>query len=243
MKKIKAVTLVLSLVTSLVLSACGGSAGTSTSEAKPDSQPASTEKSAQPSGDTIKVGMVVEMTGLAALSGKLKEQGAKLAVEQINANGGVLGKKIELLMEDDQTTNPGAVSAYQKLMKEDVVAVVGSIRSTATQALDPYVRKDGIPMLFGGTNDKLTDMGNEWLFRFRPADRYATKVMVDFMVNDLKKEKAAIVYSAESFGENGKDLIEKELEALGLKPAAILNFTPGNKDWTPDSSEYQPIGR
>jgi branched-chain amino acid transport system substrate-binding protein len=70
---------------------------------------------ARAGGDTIKVGMVASVTGPGADSGKYALTGAKIALERVNKSGGVLGKQVELLIEDDQTTNPGAVLAFSKL--------------------------------------------------------------------------------------------------------------------------------
>ncbi|BCJ85482.1 ABC transporter substrate-binding protein [Effusibacillus dendaii] len=212
------------LVCGLMLTAaCGGN-----SQSNPTGGNA-----AKTSGDPIKVGAIVELTGGAALSGKFKQQGIELAVEQINKEGGIMGRPVQAVFEDDQTSNPGAVSAYQKLISQNVVAVIGSIRSTETQALDPYIRNAKIPMLFGGTDDKLTQAGNEWLLRFRPPDRFAAETLVDYTANDLQKKRIAIIYSSETFGENGKNLVAAELKKRGLEPAAVIPYTQGNKNWTP----------
>ncbi|MDM0112781.1 ABC transporter substrate-binding protein [Variovorax sp. J22R133] len=82
-------------------------------------------------GATIKVGMCAPVTGPAAESGRYAQIGAKLAVDAVNKAGGVLGKQVELIVEDDQTTNPGVVLAFSKLASQtDIVAFLGSIRST-----------------------------------------------------------------------------------------------------------------
>src|SRR5215831_17669053 len=81
---------------------------------------------AEASADTLKIGMVQPVTGAAAESGKYQVQGAKLAAEVINKAGGVLGKQIELVIEDDQTTNPGAVLAFSKLAGDkDIPGFIG----------------------------------------------------------------------------------------------------------------------
>src|SRR5262245_44233750 len=88
--------------------------------------------------DTLKIGMVAPLTGPAAESGRFQQNGAKLAVEQINKAGGVLGRQVELVVEDDQTTNPGAVLAFSKLAGEaSIPAFIGPIRSTQVHAIAP----------------------------------------------------------------------------------------------------------
>jgi branched-chain amino acid transport system substrate-binding protein len=84
---------------------------------------------ARAADDTIKIGMVLPVTGPAADSGKYALAGAKIALDRVNKSGGVLGKQVELVTEDDQTTNPGAVLAFSKLAAQpDIVAFLGSIR-------------------------------------------------------------------------------------------------------------------
>ena len=93
---------------------------------------------------TIKIGMVLPVTGPAADSGKYALTGAKIALDRVNKAGGVLGKQVELVTEDDQTTNPGAVLAFSKLAAQpDIVAFIGSIRSTQNHAMAPDILKTG----------------------------------------------------------------------------------------------------
>src|SRR5271163_1173520 len=113
---------------------------------------------------TIKIGMVLPVTGPAADSGKYALTGAKIALERVKKAGGVLGKQVELITEDDQTTNPGAVLAFSKLAAQpDIVAFLGSLRSTQNHAIAADILKTGKPVCFGGTDPKLTKMGNPWL--------------------------------------------------------------------------------
>ena len=86
---------------------------------------------ARAGGDTLKIGMVLSVTGPGADGGKYALAGAKIALDRVNKAGGVLGKQVELITEDDQTTNPGAVLAFSKLaVQPDIVAFLGEIRST-----------------------------------------------------------------------------------------------------------------
>jgi branched-chain amino acid transport system substrate-binding protein len=124
---------------------------------------------ARAEGETIKIGMVLPVTGPAADSGKYALTGAKIALDRVNKAGGVLGKPIELITEDDQTTNPGAVLAFSKLAAQpDIVAFVGSIRSTQNHAMAGDIMKTGKPVCFGGTDPALTKMGNPWLIDSGP---------------------------------------------------------------------------
>src|SRR6202167_5553533 len=135
---------------------------------------------------SIKIGMVLPVTGPAADSGKYALTGAKIALDRVNKAGGVLGRQVELVTEDDQTTNPGAVLAFSKLAADpDIVALLGSIRSTQNHAMAPDILKAAKPVCFGGTDPALTKMGNPWLIRFRPNDTYSGRVIAAYGVETL----------------------------------------------------------
>ena len=184
--------------------------------------------------DAIKIGMVTALTGPGAFSGQLQSNGAKLAVAEVNKAGGVLGRPIELVIEDDQTTNPGAVLAFSKLAGDsDIPAFLGPIRSTQTHAIAPDVLKLGKPVMFGGTDPVLTHMGNLWLFRFRPNDTYSARVIADFGTKTLGKKKWAIVHSTDAFGTSGMKYLTDSLKGLSLNPVLVQGYTNNSQDFTP----------
>jgi branched-chain amino acid transport system substrate-binding protein len=183
---------------------------------------------------TIKIGMCVPVTGPAAEQGLWAQNGAKLALAAVNKAGGVLGKPVELVIEDDQTTNPGIVLAFSKLAAQpDIVAFLGSIRSTQVQAMAPDVLKLGKPVMIGGTNPDLTHTGNPWLFRFRPNDNYSGRVIADFGVKTLGKKKWAIVHSTDAFGTAGGKALSAALEKLGAPPVLDQGYANQSQDFTP----------
>ena len=164
----------------------------------------------------------------------MQSNGAKLAVAEVNKAGGVLGRPIELVIEDDQTTNPGAVLAFSKLAGDpDIPAFLGPIRSTQVHAIAPDVLKLGKPVMFGGTDPVLTHAGNPWLFRFRPNDTYSARVIADFGTATLGKKKWAIVHSTDAFGTSGMKYLTEALKGLGLTPVLIQGYTNNSQDFTP----------
>src|SRR6201747_1320629 len=189
---------------------------------------------ARAQGATIKIGMCVPVTGPAAEQGGYAVKGAKLALEAVNKAGGVLGKQVELVIEDDQTTNPGIVLAFSKLAAQpDIVAFLGSIRSTQVMAMAPDVLKLGKPVMIGGTNPDLTHMGNQWLFRFRPNDNYSGRVIADYGVTTLGKKKWAIVHSTDAFGTAGGKALSDALGKLGAPPVLDQGYANQSQDFTP----------
>src|SRR5450755_3168141 len=162
--------------------------------------------SARAQAATIRIGMCVPVTGPAAEQGLWAQNGAKLALAAVNKAGGVLGKQVELVIEDDQTTNPGIVLAFSKL---------------------------GKPVMIGGTNPDLTHMGNQWLFRFRPNDNYSGRVIADYGVNTLGKKKWAIVHSTDAFGSAGGKALSDALGKLGAPPVLDQGYANQSQDFTP----------
>src|SRR3954463_10591772 len=184
--------------------------------------------------NTLKIGMILPVTGPGADSGKYSLTGAKIALDRVNKAGGVLSRQVELVTEDDQTTNPGAVLAFSKLAAQpDIVAFIGSIRSTQNHAMAPDILRTAKPVCFGGTDPQLTKLGNPWLFRFRPNDSYSGRVIADYGVNTLGKKKWAIVHSTDAFGTAGGKALADALGKLGAPPVLDQGYANQSQDFTP----------
>ena len=139
--------------------------------------------------ETLKIGMVLPVTGPAAAVGGYALAGAKIALDRVNKSGGALGKQLELVTEDDQTTNPGAVLAFSKLAAQpDIIAFLGPVRSTQNHAIANDILKAAKPFCFGGTDPALTKMGNPWMIRFRPNDSYSGRVIASYGIETLGKK-------------------------------------------------------
>jgi len=189
---------------------------------------------AQGAGGTVRIGMVLPVTGPGADAGRYALSGAKIALEAVNKAGGVLGKPLEIVTEDDQTTNPGAVLAFSKLASQpDLVGFLGSIRSTQNHAMAPDILKTGKPVCFGGTDPVLTQLGNPWLFRFRPNDSFSAKVIAEQGVKNLGKKKWAIIHSTDAFGTSGAKALTESLGQLGATVALDQGYANQSQDFTP----------
>ena len=118
------------------------------------------------SGDTIVVGHVASMTGDTATFGRSADQGIRMALEEVNAAGGVLGKKLEVVTEDDRSVTEEARTAAQKLIQRDqVVALLGEVASSRSLAAAPEAQRAKVPMISpGSTNPKVTEVG-DYIFR------------------------------------------------------------------------------
>lgn len=182
---------------------------------------------------TVDIGLIADLTGPAALSGKHKVDGAKLAVDEINAHGGIGGKKIKLFIEDDQGKNQAGVSAFEKLASnQSIIAIIGSVRSTIVNATLPYIARDKIPTMIGGTDPKLTHSGNQWVFRFRPNDNYASRAMADYAVKSMGAKKVAILYDTDAFGAAGNQLLKKAFAKDHATIVSDQGYTTATRDYT-----------
>jgi len=183
--------------------------------------------------DPIRIGVVDELNGPQAEAGVLVMRGIKLATDEVNAAGGIMGHPIELKVEDNASTNPGTVLAYSKLVGEgNLVAVIGPLRSTQVQAASPTIAAGKIPTFIGGSDPSLTRVNNPWIFRVRPNDLFSSKVMAEYAVKVLKAKKIAIVHSTDAFGAGGKTALIDALKALDVEPVTIQGYTNNTQDFT-----------
>ncbi len=184
--------------------------------------------------EPIKIGVVSTLTGPYAEWGTFQVNGLKLALEEIRKAGGILGRPVELRIEDNASTNPGTVLSFTKLFTDPgVKGIVGPIASTQIQAASPAIAKSGIPTMIGGTDPSLTHIDNKWVFRARPNDLYSSKVIAEFGAGTLKLRKWAIVHATDAFGNGGAKALTEELQKLGITPVLDQGYTSNSQDFAP----------
>ena len=141
MKKLLAVTLAAALAAGFA--GCGGSGNSSGTTGNA----ASTASGSADAGETIKVGSLAPLTGSVSVYGISTTNGIKMAVDEINANGGVMGRQIELLTEDEKGEVQDAVNGYNKLISDGMVFLIGDVTSKPCNAVAKIAAGDGTPML------------------------------------------------------------------------------------------------
>ncbi|MGM9572195.1 MAG: ABC transporter substrate-binding protein [bacterium] len=143
--------------------------------------------------DTVKLGAVLELTGGTATFGQSNSKGIALALEEINANGGVLGKKLVIIEEDDKSEPAEAANATKKLVDQDkVTAIIACVASSNALAAAPIAQAAGVPLVSpAATNPKVTATG-DYIFRVCFIDPFQGVVGAKFATEDLKAKKAAI---------------------------------------------------
>ena len=195
-------------------------------------------------GEPIRVGIIPPITGTNALNGEEEMEGAKYAVAEINSRPGKAydDRPFELVVEDATNDNQAAVSALNKLLGENIVAVVVPVLSTQIQAMAPVMKQAGLPWMTGGTAVKNTQLGLRNLFRCRASDGITAVGLVQFAVQDKHLKKLGIMHSSETFGVGGADAVTGALEKFGLKPVAREAFPKDTKDFTPELLRIKQAG-
>ena len=194
-------------------------------------RPGTSEQSA--TGDIL-VGMYGSLTGDGASFGQSSVEGAQLAVEEINNAGGLLGgRKIRLLVEDDQSKPEEASNAVTKLITQDkVVAVLGEVASRRSLAAGPVCQKYQVPMITpASTNERVTEIG-DYIFRVCFIDPFQGEVLAKFAFNDLKARKVAVLKDIQQDYSVGlTDSIQKTFTALGGQVLDPVSYSSGDADF------------
>ncbi|MGC4015675.1 MAG: ABC transporter substrate-binding protein [Luteolibacter sp.] len=184
-------------------------------------------------GDTIKVGEFASLTGKEATFGTSSHEGTLLAIEEINAAGGVLGKKLELLTEDDQSKAGEPANAVNKLISKDgVVAVLGEVASSRSLEAGPICQQAGIPMISpASTNPAVTKTG-DYVFRVCFTDAFQGAALANFATEKLNAKKIAVFTDVKSDYSKGLAANFKERYLKnGGQIVTSLDFNGGDKDF------------
>ncbi len=194
--------------------------------------------------DTIKIGEYASLTGKEASFGQQSHKGLTLAIEELNAAGGVLGKKLELITEDNQTKPGESATAVKKLISRDkVVALIGEVASGRSLEAAPIAQAAKIPMIApAATNPKVTQTGN-YIFRVCFIDPFQGTVMAKFAQTDLKAKKVAVLSSVSNAYSVGLAKFFKEtFTANGGIIVSEKNFSEGDKDFRAQLTAVKAAG-
>lgn len=202
----------------IVLSGCSGSS--------------QTRETSNDSEDIIKMGYYGPLTGPASLYGQAARNGAALAIEEINDNGGVDGKKIELVEMDDKSSPEQAVKAVTRLVGvKKVDVIIGSHISGNILASAPIVEKAKIPEIGNGTSPSWLQKGYKYLFRSLPNSSWNNKGLLN-AVKEVKVQKIGVLYRKDEYGKTGADDFIKKLEDSGIEVMGVESYQPGDTDFT-----------
>ena len=198
--------------------------------------------------DPIKIGVTGPFTGGSAPMGVSMRDGVKLAVTEINAQGGVLGRKIELIERDDEAKNERGVQVAQELInKEKVVATVGFINTGVALASQRFYQEAKIPVINNvatGTviTKQFADQPENYVFRTSANDAIQSAMIVEEAITKRKMTKVAILADSTNYGQLGREDLEKALDKKGVKPVAIEKYNIKDVDMTPQLLKAKQAG-
>jgi len=188
--------------------------------------------------DTIKIGVSGPFTGGSAPMGVSMRDGVRLAAAEINAKGGVLGRKIELIERDDEAKNERGVQIAQELINKDkVAATVGFINTGVAQAAQRFYQQAKIPVMNNvATGSIITQQfasqPENYIFRNSASDQIQSAMIVQEAVDRRKFKKVAILADSTNYGQLGRADLEKVLTAKGIKPVAVEKYNLQDVDMT-----------
>jgi len=188
----------------------------------------------------IKLGVVAGMSGPGTSYGIGIRQGAEMAVREINAAGGIKGRKISLVVVDDASNPAQSVTAMQRLVNDQVDLVVGGWGSSQVLANMEVAERAGLPyIVVGATNPKITTEKNKWTFRVIFTDSVQAEQIADAAVRRLGMKRIAVIHDANDYGVGNRDIFVASLKKIGLDPVAVVPYQSADKDFTAQLSRIR----
>jgi len=183
--------------------------------------------------EEIRIGLVEPITGSVAYNGNSVVEGAKLAISEVNAAGGILGKQVRLVIEDGQCQPANSVNAVEKLVQKDKVSLlVGAFCSSATAAIMPVALKYKIPLITAvSSKADLTEQGNRYFFRAAETDALMARAFAKILAQGLKLGTVAYIGVNDDWGRGGVEEFDRDLSELGVKKALVEYFDHGATDF------------
>lgn len=182
--------------------------------------------------DVIKIANIVELSGGGATAGTNFKNGVELAVREINANGGILGKKIQTTTADTQSNAGVAKGLTQKAIDDDAFAIFGPVFSGSIMVSMAESRRAEVPNFTGGEAASITEQGNPYVFRTSFTQATAMPKVARYISDQAKLKSIAVIYVNNDFGKGGMDSIRKALANSPTKILSEISTEPGQVDFS-----------
>jgi branched-chain amino acid transport system substrate-binding protein len=190
----------------------------------------------------IPLGLTTALTGNTALLGIQARNGTEFAVDEINAAGGIAGKKLALTTEDTGASSTDALNVMNRIIEGKPLVIFGSMISPHVFAQTEVVTKSETPFLVGATNGKVTAQGSKWLFRTHVHDGQLADLIPEYLVKSLGKTKPGILAVADDYGLGASKGIQASLAKLNVTPVAVASYAPSDKDMSAQLLEIKDKG-
>lgn len=181
---------------------------------------------------TVKMTNLAELSGAGTTAGTNWRNGVNLAVKEINAAGGILGRRIDMVTADTQSKPDVAKSLAEKMLDEKPYVMLGPVFSGSIKVNMVVAEQAAIPQFMGGEAADLTMQGNPYLFRTSFSQTMGMPKVAAYMADKLKVKTVALIWINNDFGKGGRDAIRKELEARGVKVTADISTEPQSADYS-----------
>ncbi len=196
--------------------------------------------------ETIKIGLVAALSGQSAKSGEAITRGLSIAIDEINASGGLLGKKLELVRRDDES-NPakGVLAARELIQKEKVAVLFGGLDTPVSMAIVPFANQLKTPFVgvwAAGTPITRNGAKENYVFRVSAVDELVDQALVNYAVSKYGAKKPGMILINNSWGESNEDGLKKALAAKGMASAGVEKFESGDVDVTPQLTRLKAAG-
>jgi len=196
--------------------------------------------------DTVKFGLVAAMSGQSAKSGEAIMRGLSLAMDEINAKGGVLGKKLELVVRDDES-NPakGVVAARELVQREKVAVLFGGLDTPVSMAIVPFANQSKVPFMgvwAAGTAITRNGAADNYVFRVSAVDALVDRALVDYAIKTYAIKKPGMILINNPWGESNEGGLKTALTEKGLPFAGIEKFQDADVDVVPQLTRLKDEG-
>jgi branched-chain amino acid transport system substrate-binding protein len=196
--------------------------------------------------EVVKLGLVAAMSGQSAKSGEAIVRGLALAVDEINAAGGLLGKKVELVVRDDES-NPakGAIAARELVQREKVAALFGGLDTPVSLAIVPFANQNKVPFMgvwAAGTPITRNGAAENYVFRVSAVDELVDKALVDYSIAKHQAKKPGMILINNPWGESNEKGLKAALAAKNVAYAGIEKFETNDVDVVPQLSRLKEAG-
>jgi branched-chain amino acid transport system substrate-binding protein len=189
--------------------------------------------------EMIKIVDVAELSGGGATVGTNFKNGADLAVDEVNAKGGILGRKIEITHYDTQSNAGVARSLVQKAIDSEPYVILGPGYSGSVKAVAPLFQQAQITDIMGGEAAELTKFGNPYIFRTSFGQQSSMPKVARYLHDEVKAQTVAVEWVNNDFGKGGRDEIIKSLTELGVKIVADISSEAGQADFSSDVAKIK----
>lgn len=226
------IIVLLCVLAGALLAGCGDAGTTATSETTAGNSTATT--GAAPAGDPVLIGAIVSATGPASALGEQERNVLEMMQAQINNAGGVLGRPVKIVVEDDKSDPKEAVTAANRLIQQEkAVALIAATTSSSTLAVKEISAQAGIPQMALAAGNDVTDKPPvEWIWRTPPKDALAVANALTYVSGTLKLKKIAVLHDENAFGASGAAEIERTAADYGLEIVGSESYKTNDTDLT-----------